>query len=558
MRHIAELAAALGKINSDGMSRWDLLGTERMAAVAEATARLLKNSAPHKQSAAVGQRIAEAIRRFRDRGEHVDYRTLRLVCHGCSQAWHSDRAPLLADPELLRSLLGHVAGYGHEARRYRRLYDGLLRAYLSADRSADWFGGVAGREGSEQLRRFLQGTFANVEAVEPKPEWVTALSDFPHVLSPEPGRLFAQNWLAGDHGVFHDAAARLGLSGTSWLAAETIKSALDLAVAGDDRSFAKHIPAFLAAAAEQRFQPIRDEVYAGLLRRYSALRSPAVHAPLRDALVAAWKNPWLARNDSAWGRVSNAARRMVAGWLKLELIHQFFEVLSEDGRQDKRRFEFWRAYHEQIDDVYFALGGQAYHSRNADIVKLRSSLEGRLMELIGTTSSNNAFVMCLGDTVVVEFSTTGNAAYTYPRRELRIDTVARTIHVGALRIDASERLIHRDTNAGCWEETFRKRLSTISGRRGPTAGSREAGRPPPAVPQRPIADTRMERSRVAKGSDEEIRTFAHLANIPLDDRRAIGGSLWLRCRGDDPAVAARLTEWGFKYALGKGWWRAAR
>lgn len=557
MRGIAELAAALGKINSDGMARWDLPGPGRMATAAEAMAQMFRDSVAHSQSGVFEQRIAEAIRRFSDPGSDVDYRTLRLVCHGCSQSWRADGAALLADPELLRSLLGHVAGYGHEARRYRRLFDGLLRAYLLTDRNSEWFDSAAGREGTEQLRLFLEGSFANIEALEPTPEWVTALSDYPHILSPEPGRLFAQSWLAGDQRAFQDAAARLGLFGTSWLPAETLRSALDLAAAGDDRSFAEHMPAFLAAAAEQRFQPLRDDIYAGLLRRYAALRSPAVHAPLRDALVSAWKNPWLARNDSAWGRVPDTARKMVAGWLKLELIHQFFEVLSEDGRQDKRRFEFWRAYHEQIDDVYFALGGQAYHSRNADIVKLRSSLEGRLLELVGTTSSNNAFVMCLGDTVVVEFSTTGNAAYAYARKELRIDTAARRIHIRALRIDASERLIHRDTNAGNWEETFRKRLSAISARWEPTARSKEMRTTQQPQPLQPVPDIRMERNLTAKASDEEIRRFARLSNIALEDRRPMGGSLWLLCPGDDRAVAHRLMSWGFKFAPGKGWWRSA-
>src|SRR5690606_6571392 len=129
-----------------------------------------------------------------------------------------------------------------------------------------------------------------------------------------------------------------------------------------------HISALLNAASDVRFQPIRDDIYEGLITRYAAMKSPSIHPELRDALVAAWKNPWMSRNDGAWGRVPDNARNMVASWLKLELIHQFFEVLSDEGRQDRRRFEFWRTYHEQMDDVYFALGSNAYSSRNPDLV----------------------------------------------------------------------------------------------------------------------------------------------------------------------------------------------
>ena len=93
-----------------------------------------------------------------------------------------------------------------------------------------------------------------------------------------------------------------------------------------------------------RFRFLRDEIYSTLLDRYAQLANPVVNPELRDAVVASWKNPWLPLNASAWGRVTPTAKQMVTSWLKLELIHQFFEVLSEDGRQDKRRFEFWRGY----------------------------------------------------------------------------------------------------------------------------------------------------------------------------------------------------------------------
>jgi hypothetical protein len=144
----------------------------------------------------------------------------------------------------------------------------------------------------------------------------------------------------------------------------------------------------------------------------------------------------------------------------------------------------------------------------------------------------------------------------YPRPDLKIDPAARAINVGALRREASERLIHRDTSAGRWEETFRQRLSATLGgsvrtRVGPAFA--HVLRPPPT---QPLGAGALATPPRGGGSDEEIRQFARGANIAVDDRRAMGGSLWLRYHGDSHAVVQHLKRCGFKHAHGKGWWRS--
>src|SRR5207249_2018302 len=47
---------------------------------------------------------------------------------------------------------------------------------------------------------------------------------------------------------------------------------------------------------------------------------------------------------------------------------------------------------------------------------LRAKMKGLTVPLIDTVSSNNAFVMTIGDLVVVEFSGRANALYGYDRR----------------------------------------------------------------------------------------------------------------------------------------------
>ncbi len=156
----------------------------------------------------------------------------------------------------------------------------------------------------------------------------------------------------------------------------------------------------------------------GSLSATTDAKSADVHKELCDFAVAAWKNPWLPLNEMAWGRVSNAARQMISNWLKLDLIFEFFNLLAEDGRGDRSRFEFWRRYLEQIDDMYFVLGSRTLNSTDPNIQALQRKLDGRLMHLTGTEPANNAFIMRIGNAVIVEFSRSGNATYTYTSDQL--------------------------------------------------------------------------------------------------------------------------------------------
>lgn len=517
MRELDELVRQLARMNTDCMARWEAPGVRAMATIAERSLKRAGSRNLHLGPSGGDDRIVQAVRRFRESNGDVDHRTLRLVAHGCCRWIEADDYAIIARRLDLETLLRRVDANGTDLRKLRRFYLGLLSSYLRAERHAAWFGEAA-KAGSEYLRQYLVRVRQSVADVQPPLVRLEVLNLYPMVLGTDPGQAFARDWLEGNSAAFTEVTEKLEISGASWLALDTLRAALAEATSAKDTLFKGHISAFLNAAGDQRFQPIRDEIYAGLITRYAAMKSPGIHPELRDALVAAWKNPWMSRNDGAWGRVPDHARNMVASWLKLELIHQFFAVLSDEGRQDRRRFEFWRTYHEQIDDVYFALGSNAYSSRNPDLVKLRKSLEGRLLALTDATPNTHAFVMCMGDTVVVEFSTSGNAAHKYSRARMPILAGEKHVSVGSLRLkDAGgvERLIHRDAASHCWEDEFHRRLS------GPV----------------------------------DVLTFARAHNIPIEDRRSRGGAIWLTYFGQDPAVVGRLKAEGFSLAQGKGWWR---
>lgn len=528
MRQIDELSVALAKVNRDLLTRWTASSTEAMAKTTDEIAQLLGAESDRKCSALNSSSSLKAVRIVRDHNAAVDFKTLRLACHGIGQPF--DDYVILGDLACLHAFLDAVSSYKKEPRRFRRLYDGLLRTYLTAERRACWFADHPVQEGNEHLRAFLHENCDVIRALEPAPEWVRALADYPEILGLEPSRQFGNSWIAGNKIAFEDAMQRLGLPGTSWLASETIQSALSIALGLDDHAFTGHIPAFLEAAAEPSFQTIRDHIYVEIIARYAAIPSASVHAPLRDALVTAWKNPWLERNDPAWKRVPEVARKMVAGWLKLDLIHQFFEVLSEDGRQDKSRFEFWRTYHHQMDDVYFALGSRNFWSRNPDIEKLRRSMDGRLLNLTGTEADNNAFIMRMGDIVVVEFSKKNNAAYRYRRSDLSLQEITHAISASQLRREFGVQMRHAWARGLSWQEQFAQALG----------------------------DQQTDFSVRARTTDPRtaIAAFANANSIRLEDHTPKGGSFWLIADDADPDIARQLTKWGFKYRPGRGWWRS--
>lgn len=548
MEQDARLAALLARINADALREFACPSGQPLDQIVETTRRPSAASASAKLSADFHAQLMAAVLAIRDGRAPDSYRTLRFQCLGCATFLAEAKYALVADAKALARLFAYVENYRDDVFRLRRLLDALLRAYLGARRHEPWCGRPEALAGTTRIREFIASHFPAIDALEPRPDWVATLQSFPEVLSNDPGSRFARDWLTTGGDEFRDLSRRLGLTGDSWLASDTLLSALSSATKEHEAAFVGHITALLNAAAEPRFLPVRDTIYRGVLTRYVTMRAQPVHPGLRDALVSAWRNPWLARNDSAWAHVPDAARRLIAGWLKLDLIHQFFEVLSEDGKQDRSRFDFWRQYHQDMDDVYFALGSRAYSSRTPDLVKLRNALDGRLLELIGTESDNNAFIMCMGDTVVVEFSKKGNAAYRYSRGQLELDQ-RHSIGIGELRQDATQRLIHRDTRDGGWQDRFRGALRRQQGqteRRTPQIAGHTMPSEAKVLPRQPNPDI-----------SQDATCFARKAGIAIEDHRSNGGSLWLRVDDADSDINRQLTSWGFKHRPGRGWWRAA-
>jgi hypothetical protein len=309
-----------------------------------------------------------------------------------------------------------------------------------------------------------------------------------------------------------------------------------------------------------------------------------MRAGLRDFAVAHWGNPWLTLNRAKWSLVANDAREMIAGWLKLILIQQFFGLLAVDGTNDTRRLKFWESYHDSIDDMYFALGNTARWHRGADFQDIRKKMAGRLLNLHSAgPPDNNAFIMCIANYVVVEFGMTGNACYIFKRNQLPfgLDGDIAGNSTALKHPHFVERLLHKDGTFE-WERKFQATLVSLMRMQPrsqpirsdvPAAVSQTRAKefndfhrtPYSAQPQgnsRPTPSSGWSGPRDeapnARGeafSERELSCLCDTRRLRIEDLRDRNGNLWVLTGDTDGYVSGQLRSWGFSFKAGKGWWR---
>jgi hypothetical protein len=444
-------------------------------------------------------------------------------------------------------VLGTADHYSSDPRKFRRCYRGLVHSYFTYD--GEGVDVTEGRKNWISLREFLYRRRKNIVLSGVSPDWVRAVEDHANLFTESPVDRYGKALLDGETTTIDQLKSDLEVNDRSWLIRRLVMSQVTAAVAERDSHFGARVSDLLDLMAENPL--VEDEALSLLLNRYAEMSSPTTHANLRDHSVERWGNPWLERNTPKWSRVNASARALVTGWLKRDLISQFFELLSEDGRTDTRRVKFWDKYHESIDDMYFALGRVTYGSRNADIQALRGKMGERLLTLSGSANSaKNAFVMLIGNVVVVEFGSKGNACYVFNRDKLPFALT------GALRGDSSDlrhdshemRLLHMD-GSGRWETKFAAALSQF-GIRPVAAGGK-------AVALTSTETLKRVSSDAGKVFDlEVVKKFCRRQGIEVIDHLPKGGNFWVLHEEKAGAVATQLMAWGFKFKdkLSSGAW----
>jgi hypothetical protein len=505
-----------------------------------------------------------AVRRFWE-SKRLEWRDARLVSFGLRLGASPEGTPIIEDRSRFHAVLSGVDQWVGEPRRYRRCYHGLLTNYFAYDGLHPATTSI-GRNNWLALRGYLVERSIAITSKSMDPDWVTCVLDNPQLLGATPAASYAADMLRGADTEVNRIRSLLQIDDSSWFLRELILAQVEASTSLMDAEFGKHVVPLLGILSRTPF--LRDRGLALLLDRYARGQNPALHKELRDCAVRWWRNPWLTRNKATWGGVSPQARQMVEDWLKLEFLETFFTLLAEEGTADQRRLDFWKRYVRVIDSVQFALGADARASRDRDFMELRRKMDGATVELHDVVGSNNAFIMTMGEVVLVEFSGRANALYGYDRKQgvpFKLSAPVVSAKDSDNSLKSSQRqlwLKHADGIHGWarWEDMFEATLrehyrlepqKVLEGNRAvaqlqPQSRTATRGR---GRPETPATTTRRAYSRAAL----EVLATKYQCHVTDDTGR--GGSIWVRPPTWNDSLNQILESWGFTYRPGKGWWK---
>jgi hypothetical protein len=192
--------------------------------------------------------------------------------------------------------------------------------------------------------------------------------------------------------------------------------------------------------------------------------------------------------------------------------------------------------------MWFALGSRAQWKARTDpdFKKVAQRMEGRRLALdAGGPATNNAFIMRIGDAVVVEFGATGNACFVFDAHTLpfRLDGQSVRGDTRGLKHPAhGERLLHGTALGQTWEERFDAVIYR-------------------AIQWTPIEPPRRLTHGRPPFSDVELQRLAAAHGLRIEDNPPRGGALWVRTDDANTTVSAVLRAWNFAYKRDKGWYR---
>lgn len=435
------------------------------------------------------------------------------------------------------------------------------------------------------LRGLLQDTWPKIsdeagQAVVP--DWVKVLREFPELLTERAGDQLGLDYLQGDESVVRRIAADLAVPETSWFWHAVVLGAVRRSTEQSDARFKESLPRLLNLV---KGRPVyRDEALIEILTRYHRCAQATLHPELRDYVVSkdVWRNPKLraAGLATTWNRVSDPVWKMVLQWVNEANLRDFFEILAARGNSDEGRLAFWSQYLDQIKwtRLIFSAHTRQLAASNAGIRNLIAREEDSYA-VLSTNADVDAFMMQLGNYVVVEFSRVPNAAYVYEADELPFEPYARTysgttsdlkrgyreacaariLHKTGWEPDAAYQLrrlgIHPDERKRearrVSKAPLQKEKKTEEARRSAPPAIQTTGAESRAADALPMLDA----PRGAKFTMDALRTLVgQYPGAQITDRRSEGGRLWIQ----DPQLRFRLDAHlkglGFKWANTRDAW----
>jgi len=477
---------------------------------------------------------------------------------------------------------------------HRLTWYGLLCSYFKFNPGSAQAAEISGWEA---LREFLRTTWPLIDrntGTNLFPDWVKVLRKDPDLLGEKAAARYALEYLRGNEDPTRALVQDLAIPESSWFWQALVLAAVERAARAPDEQFKGIVPKLLGLIHSR---PVyRDEALIALLTRYHGCKERPIHAELRDYVVRkdVWRNPKLkaAGLATTWNRVSDDVWRMVLNWVNESNLRDFFGILASRNHAEEGRLEFWTKYLNQISWTRLIFGPETMRlaRRNREISDLIAREEGAYAQLLVGTRESDAFMMQIGEYIIVEFSITGNAAYVYPSEGLRFERHAPTYagNTNDLKYGfnggAKARIVHKAPweqeaaadlkRLGIYPDTAAQAKHTpaapfvakpnpsFNANLGSTAGS---ARPPSAtLSPRPVPsagaapssqDPKPRLADAPRGAPFKMAVLAEAVKRSdgayIDDRRKAGGTggrLWVENPKQNLQLEKVLKQWGFVWA----------
>lgn len=314
-----------------------------------------------------------------------------------------------------------------------------------------------------QLRHILNSNRSALFQDTPRPKkWLLTLTDHPELLSIEPSKKFIHNFLYNsDDNRISNQLESLSIAPNSWFWDSLIRASINSVKAMEEDAYFKVIPRFLLLI--ERNPIFTKDILTALLERYAATsKRMVVHEALKSLCLEQWGNPQF-DSSAGWHNVSPDTRKMVVQWFVRADLEAFFSLFSHTA--DRNRFNYWIKFIDKISFSQIFLGTAAVQSRNPAHKRFIDLNRGRLKNLVGSTPSNNAFLLKIDNIHIVDFSDTGNACYGYS--DLPFNINKKNIVISELK--NKKRSIFRNgfgetvglSHSGNWEARFDEKLAEL-------------------------------------------------------------------------------------------------
>jgi hypothetical protein len=500
--------------------------------------------------------LIKAIRKFEAKGDTDTFIELKYVCYGAETPVGQQKYRIIENKETFALLLEVVEKRNNK--QLRRCFQGLLSSYFRFNPKEPT--NQLGSENWIQLKLFLKKKLSPIyESSRERgviPEWLTTLYEHKNLLDENSCKRYADSLTKGRTEELKEVCVGLGIESSSWVWNEAFLAYVQTVCAMRDEPFFEHLNGVLELVNGKGQihlpETMSIEATAHCVTRYSKCTNTVEHPFLRDTCVRKIGNPMLEQTKWAALVDHEPARQMVTSWLKQQLIKDFFELLAQDGAADIRRLNYWLKWEKNITEMWFFLGEMAIKDQRMAFKDVRDRMGSSIRQLVEPSRpENNAFVMRIGEYLVIEFSTKNNAMFIYQADEASPDM--KYTYRTTPRLKNLKGALGKHSHMSSWESTFdgvlRRRLrqasliSTIQ----------------PVVNRATYSSTSAQRATTFEALPlkmNELRTVVAVSNADIEDYRGKDGNLWVTLlnRSQDPSLASYLERRGFKYVPGRGYW----